>query len=140
MEMNAKQLRPTIGALLVAALLAGCQVSSELRDEEAALRLLRDYEMAVATYDGEAAMALFSDDYEGWRGSGREGVGQMVERMAERESTYELDLSESVVTVDGDTVRIEDVGALMGRWEMKSTYVLVRTDDGWKITDIEFQR
>lgn len=128
------------GALIVAALLTACAVSPELRDEEAAIRLLRDYEMAVATYDADAAVGMFTDDFEGWRGSGKDGIRRMVEGMAEREGTYELDLTEAAVTVDGDTATVANVVALTGRWEMRSTYVLARAGDGWRIASIEFQR
>ena len=129
-------------ALLVGLSLAGCAYmrGDDLKDEVEVLQVLRDYEMAVATYDGQTAMGMYTDEYEGWRGSGKEGIVNMVERMAERESSYEIDLSEADVSFDGDTATIEEVVALTGRWEMKSTYVLVRTDDGWKINAVEFQR
>ncbi len=137
-----QRLACAVCALLAGLSLAGCAYmrGDDLKGEEEVLQVLRDYEMAVASYDGQAAMDMFTDEYEGWRGSGKEGVVSMVERMAERGSTYEMDLSEAEVTVDGDAARIEEVVALTGRWEMKSTYVLVRTDDGWKINAIEFRR
>jgi hypothetical protein len=90
--------------------------------------------------DAQAAMDCFSDTYEGWRGSGKEGVGRMVERMAERGNTIELDLTETVVTVEDETARLTPVRSAWGNREMTSTYVLVRKSDGWKIDAIEFQR
>lgn len=128
---------------LVAVLLAGGCWYIELcapNDEELALRLLRDYEAAVAAYDAEAAMALLADDYQGWRNTGKEGVAQMVGWMEERGSTLELDLTEAVVTVDGDTARVSEVGNRMGSWESKATYVLSRTPDGWRIQSVEMGR
>jgi ketosteroid isomerase-like protein len=112
----------------------------DLQDQVGVLQVLRTYEMAVATYDSQAAMDLFTDEYEGWRGGGKEGIGRMVDMMAERNGSYEFDLTDSVVTVEGDTATVEGVVALMGRWNMRSTYVLVRTGDGWKISDVQFQR
>jgi ketosteroid isomerase-like protein len=131
-----------LGALVSTAVLAGCACLGPTApsDEELALRLLRDYEAAVAAYDAEAAMALLADDYEGWRGSGKESVGRMVEMMEERGGLMELDLTECVVTVEGDTARVSDVVGLTGRWEMRSTYVLSRSPDGWRIKTVEMQR
>jgi len=152
-----------VPVLLVALLVSGCAASQtggaqmspeevreqiailearlpELEDQLAVLQVLRDYEMAVATYDSQAAMDLFTDQYEGWRGGGKEGIGRMVDMMAERNGSYEFDLSESTVTVDGDTATVDGVVAMMGRWNMRSTYVLVRTAHGWKINEVQFQR
>ena len=130
-----------IGAVVLMALLAGCAfIVQPPNDEELTLRLLRDYEAAAATGDAQAAMDCFSDTYEGWRGSGKEGVGQMVERMAERGSSIELNLTETVVTFEDDTARLAPVRSEWGSREMTSTYVLVRTPEGWKIDDIEWQR
>lgn len=111
-----------------------------LDDEELALRLLRDYEAAIAAYDDEATVALLADDYQGWRGSGKEGVAQMVAAMEERGSALELDLTKAVVAVDGDTARVSDVGNRMGQWESRATYVLTRTPAGWKIRSVEIER
>jgi ketosteroid isomerase-like protein len=138
----AMRLASAVFAVALALLAAGCGAlqTGDLEEQKQVLETLRAYEWAVATYDGEAAMDLFTDDYEGWRGSGREGVGRMVEMMAQRNSSLELDLTQSVVAVDGDTATVEGVVGMTGRWEMRSTYVLARTEDGWKITDIQFQR
>jgi hypothetical protein len=130
-----------IGAVAILALLGGCSmIVQPPNDEELTLRLLRDYEAAVYTGDAQAAMDCFSDTYEGFRGSGKEGVGRMVERMTERGSTIELDLTETVVTVEDDTARLTPVRSAWGDREMTSIYVLVRTPEGWKIDDIEWQR
>lgn len=109
-------------------------------DEELALRLLRQYEAAVAAYDVKAATALLADDYRGWRNTGREGVGQMVGWMKDRGTALELDLTRAVVAVDGDTARVMDVGNRMGEWESKATYTLTRTSDGWRIKGVEMAR
>ena len=130
-----------IGVVVLMALLAGCSlIVQPPNDEELTLRLLRDYEAAVAVGDAQAAMDCFSDTYEGWRGSGKEGVGQMVERMAERGSTIELNLTETVVTFEDDTARLAPVRSEWGNREMTSTYALVRTPEGWNIDTIEWQR
>jgi ketosteroid isomerase-like protein len=129
-------------ALLAVLLATGCSYLglSAPDDEELALRLLRDYEAAVAAYDSEAAMALLADDYRGRRNSGKEGVAQMVDRMEEQGSVLELDLREAVVTVDGDAARVSEVGNRMGQWEMKATYVLARSPAGWRIRGMETER
>ena len=130
-----------IGVVVLMAVLAGCSlIVQPPNDEELTLRLLRDYEAAAAMGDAQAAMDCFSDTYEGWRGSGKEGVGQMVERMAERGNTIELNLTETVVTVEDDTARLAPVRSVRGDREMTSTYVLVRTPEGWEIDSIEWQR
>jgi hypothetical protein len=126
---------------VLTALLAGCSlIAQPPNDEELTLRLLRDYEAAVAMGDAQAAMDCFSDTYEGWRGSGKEGVGRMVERMAERGNVVELDLTETVVTVEDDTARLAPVRSGWGNREVTLTYILVRTPGGWKIDDIEWQQ
>ena len=130
-----------VGVVVLMALLAGCSLLVQApNDEELTLRLLRDYEAAAAMGDAQAAMDCFSDTYEGWRGSGKEGVGRMVERMAERGNTIELDLTDTVVTVEGDTAELAPVRSAWGDREISSTYVLVRTPEGWKIDNIEWQR
>jgi ketosteroid isomerase-like protein len=126
--------------LVLTALLAACGESPEPGDEEAVLTTLRNYREAVAAYDADAAMALFTDDYEGLRGTGKEGVGRLVEMMGQREGTYELDLTDAVVKFDGDTARVTGARAQVGRWEIEPVFVLVRTDGGWRISAIERQR
>jgi len=129
-------------ALLAVLLATGCSYLGLAvpDDEERALRLLRDYEAAVAAYDAEAAMALLADDYRGWRNSGKESVAQMVGWMEEQGSVLELDLTEAVVTVDGDAARVSEVGNRMGQWETKATYVLARSPAGWRIQTVEMER
>ena len=129
-------------ALLAVLLATGCSYLglSVPDDEELTLRLLRDYEAAVAAYDSEAAVALLADDYRGWRNSGKEGVAQMVGWMEEQGSVLELDLTDAVVTVDGDAARVSEVGNRMGQWEMKVTYVLARSPAGWRIQGMEAER
>jgi len=109
-------------------------------DEELTLRLLRDYEAAVAGYDPDAALALLADDYRGWRNSGKESVGQMIGWMEERGMVLDLDLTKAVVTVDADRARVSEVGNRMGQFESRATYLLVRTPDGWRIQGIEMER
>jgi len=131
-----------LGAVLTAGLLTGCAClgSGRLKDEEEILRLLRDYEAAIAAYDANAAMDLLADDYQGWRGSGKEGIARMVDMMKERNGFLEFDLTEAVVTVEGDGARVSDVVSLVGEWESSATYMLTRTDRGWKIKGMEIQR
>lgn len=140
--MATRRLIVALGMLLTAAILTGCAYlrGDDLKDEQQALQLLRDYEAAIAAYDAEAAMALLADDYEGWRGSGKEGVARMIDMMRERGGVLELDLTEAVVTVEGDTATVAGVGSLMGRWESKATYVLTRSPDGWRIRDVQIER
>ncbi len=137
--MTRRMLFVALGMLLAAALLTGCAHlgSGGPSDEELALQLLRDYEAAISAYDADAAMALLADDYVGWRGSGREGITRLVDMMKERDSVMELDLSSAVVTVEGDAARVSGVVSHMGQWEMRSTYVLSRSDGGWKIKTVE---
>jgi ketosteroid isomerase-like protein len=130
-------LYPVLAVMLVSAWLPGFGAPN---DEEQALWLLRDYEAAVAAYDSEAAMALLADDYRGWRNSGKESVAQMIDRLKEQGSALELDLTEAVVTVDGDSARVSEVGNRMGQWESRTTYLLSRTPDGWKIRGMEMRR
>lgn len=132
----------SVYALLAIQLATGCWCLGfgAPNDEELTLRLLRDYEAAVAAYDAEATMALLADDYQGWRNSGKESVAQMVGWMEEQGSVLELDLTEAVVTVDGDTARVSEVGNRMGQWESKVTYVLSRTPAGWRIQTVEMGR
>ena len=129
-------------ALLAVLLATGCSYLGLAvpDDEELTLRLLRDYEAAVAAYDSEAAMALLADDYKGWRNSGKEGVAQMVGWMEEQGSALELDLTKAVVAVDGDAARVSEVGNRMGQWETQATYVLARSPAGWRIQSVEMER
>lgn len=131
-----------LGALLATALLTGCAHLGlgGPSDEEQTLQLLRDYEAAIAAYDADAAMDLLADDYEGWRGSGKEGITRFVDWLEENGWTLKLDLTEAVVTVEGDTATVAGVVSLLGEWESSATYVLTRTDDGWKIKDVEMRR
>ena len=129
-------------AVLAVLLATGCWYSGFCApdDEELSLRLLRDYETAIAAYDADAAMALLADDYRGWRNTGKESVVQMVGSIKERGSALELDLTTAVVAVDGDTARVSEVGNRMGGWESKATYVLSRTSAGWRIQSVEIAR
>ncbi len=128
-----------LAVLLSAAVLMGCALvgSGGPTDEELALKLLGDYEAAMAAYNAEAAMALLADDYEGWRGSGKEGIVRFVDMLEERGAVMDLDLSSAVVTVEGDNARVSGVVSQMGEWERRSTYLLSRSDGGWKIRGTE---
>ena len=131
-----------LAVLSAMALLSGCASlgSRGPSDEEQALRLLRDYEAALAAYDADAAMALLSDDYQGWRGSGKEGIAGLVGWLKQSGQALELDLTNAVVTVQDGTATVAPVVSLMGTWESSATYVLARTDHGWRIKGVEMQR
>jgi len=137
--MTRARLCGMLATLLSAAVLTGCAAmgSGGPTDQELALKVLKDYEAAIAAYNGDAAMALLADDYEGWRGSGKEGIVRLVDMMKERGAVMHLDLSGAVVTVEGDTARVSGVVSQMGEWERQSTYVLSRSDGGWKIKGME---
>ena len=137
--MTKGRLSGVLAMLLSAAVLTGCAAmgSGGPTDQELALKVLGDYGAAIAAYDADAAMALLADDYEGWRGSGKEGTVRFVDMMKERGSVMELDLSSTVVTVEGDTARVAGVVSKFGERERRSTYVLSRADGGWKIRGME---
>ena len=137
--MTKARLSGVLAMLLSAAVLTGCAAmgSGGPTDQELALKVLGDYGAAIAAYDADAAMALLADDYEGWRGSGKEGTVRFVDMMKERGSVMELDLSSTVVTVEGDTARVAGVVSKFGERDMRSTYVLSRADGGWKIRGME---
>ncbi len=128
-----------LAVLLSAAVLMGCASLGfgGPTDEELALKLLGDYEAAMAAYNADAAMALLADDYKGWRDSGKEGTVRFVDMMEERGSVLELDLTSAVVTVEGDSARVSGVVSYVGEWEWHSTYLLSRSDGGWKIRGTE---
>jgi ketosteroid isomerase-like protein len=131
-----------LGVLSAAFLAMGCAWPGARgpSDEEQALRLLRDYEAAIDAYDADAATALLSDDYVGFRGSGKEGVARLVDMLKQQGGALELDLTNAVVTVEGGTAKVAPVVSLMGQWESTATYVLTRTDKGWRIKGVEMQR
>lgn len=94
----------------------------------------------MAAYDAEAAKALLAGDYEGWRGTGKEGIERMVDWLRRDSQALELDLTEAVVTVEGNTARVAPVVSLIGEREASGTYVLTRTDRGWRIKGVEMRR
>lgn len=140
--MAKTRLVAVLGMLSAAFLTIGCAWPGATgpSDEEQALRLLRDYEAAIDAYDADAAMALLSDDYVGFRGSGKEGVARLVDMLEQQGGALELDLTNAVVTVENGTTRVAPVVSLMGQWEFPATYVLARTPQGWRIKGVEMQR
>jgi ketosteroid isomerase-like protein len=118
---------------------SGCahRGSDSPNDEELTLQLLRNYESAIAAYDAKAAKALLADDYVGFRNSGKEGIDRLIGWMQGNSSVLQLDLTQAVVAVDGDTARVSEVGNQMGQRNSTVTYVLTRASDGWKIQTVE---
>ena len=133
------RLLAAMAVLLMATLATGCALlgGGGATDEELALQLLRDYEAAYATYDAEAAKALLADDYVGRRNNGKEGIDRRMQWMEENGRVLQLDLTNAVVTVDGDTARVSEVGRTWGNRDFTVTYVLSRSADGWLIQTVE---
>jgi ketosteroid isomerase-like protein len=116
----------------------GCAVLGGMSDTDLVCDVMTQWNDAMKAGDVDAVMALYSEDYEGWRGTGieelRERFDNWVPRMAEAEESA-FDLSEAVPIVEENTATFSPVIFRMRDRSLRIQYTLTKEADGvWRIS------
>jgi uncharacterized protein (TIGR02246 family) len=141
---------PLLSLLLAATLAVPCRVGAQAPDDVAAVKaLVARYVEAREARDGTALAALFTSDADQLVSSGewrrgrdavvRGGLASSAQNSGARTITIETVrlMSREVAIADG---RYEIAGGADGPRRMWTTFVLVRTADGWRIAAIRNMR
>jgi len=124
--------------MVLAAIGTSCAMLGGKSDDELVCGVMTQWDAAMNAGDVDAVMALYSEDYEGMRGMGRDQMREMLERflprMAEAEESM-FDLSGADAAVEGDTATFGPVTLQMGERSFDMQYNLAKGTDGvWRIT------
>ena len=130
-------------AVLLAAgmfvLAAGCEMGG-LSDEAQLTAALGQWKAATEAQDIDKMMEPYSEDYEGNRGEGKEGVRQFLSGMIEEGALedVDMDISEAEIEIEGDNATVGPIiyAGDLGEIEMKR--ILKKEDDGvWRVVGAE---
>ena len=128
-----------IALVMIMALVGtGCAVFGWMNDTDRVNDVMTQWDAAMRAGDVDAVMALYSENYKGWRGTSvdelRERLENWLPRMAEAgESVF--DISEAVPTVDGNTATFSPVTLRMRDRAFQIRYTLTKEADGvWRIS------
>ena len=129
-----------IAALLVTSLLllaAGCGVPSDVGQLSSSLV---QWKVALEAQDIDKMMEPYSDDYEGERGEGKEGVRQFLSRMMDEGALedIDMDISEAEIKIEGDKATVGPI-RYAGDWgEVEMMRILKKESDGvWRVVGTE---
>jgi ketosteroid isomerase-like protein len=131
-----------IAALLVAGLFVlagGCEMGG-LSDEAQLTAALGQWKAATEAQDIDKMMEPYSEDYEGGRGEGKEGVREFLSGMKEEGALedIDMDISEAEIEIDGDEATIGPI-IYAGNWgEIEMVRTLKKESDGvWRVVGAE---
>ena len=131
-----------IAVLLVAGMLvaaAGCEMGG-LSDEAQLTAALGQWKAATEAQDIDKMMEPYSEDYEGNRGEGKEGVRQFLSGMIEEGALedVDMDISEAEIEIEGDNATVGPI-IYAGDWgEIEMKRILKKEDDGvWRVVGAE---
>jgi len=125
-------------ALAIAVVGAGCATLGGPSDEELVADVMAQWETAMESGTADEIIALYSENYQGTRGYGRDEWKSMLERFLPRvrqQGVKMADTSEMVISVEGDTATAGPITFGSGRRSMKMQLTLTKEADGvWRIT------
>ena len=131
-----------IAVLLVAGVLVvagGCEMGG-LSDEAQLTAALGQWKAATEAQDIDKMMEPYSEDYEGGRGEGKEGVRQFLSGMKEEGALedIDMDISEAEIEIEGDEATVGPI-IYAGDWgEVEMTRILKKESDGvWRVVGTE---
>ena len=131
-----------IAVLLVAGMLlvaAGCEMGG-LSDEAQLTAALGQWKAATEAQDIDKMMEPYSEDYEGGRGEGKEGVRQFLSGMIDEGALedIDMDISEAEIEIEGDEATVGPI-IYAGDWgEIEMKRVLKNESDGvWRVVGAE---
>ncbi len=132
-----------IAVLLVAGMLvaaAGCEMAGGLSDEAQLTAALGQWKAATEAQDIDKIMEPYSEDYEGGRGEGKEGVRQFLSGMIEEGAMedIDMDISEAEINIEGDKATVGPI-IYAGNWgEIEMKRILKKESDGvWRVVSAE---
>ena len=116
----------------------GCAVLGGPSDTDLVCDVMTQWDTAMQAGDVDTIMALYSDDYSGWRGTGVEELRERFEdwlpQMAEAGESI-FDISEGIPTVEGNTATFSPVIFRMRDRSLQMQYTLTKGADGvWRIS------
>jgi len=132
-----------IAALFVASLLvlaAGCEMVGGGSDKAQLTAALSQWKAALEAEDIDKMMEPYSDDYEGERGEGKEGVRQFLEGLMDEGALedIDMDISEAEIKIEGDKATVGPI-IYAGDWgEIELKRILKKENDGvWRVVGAE---
>ena len=124
--------------VLAAVLISGCQMGAT--DEEQLTAALGQWKAAVEAQDLDKMMEPYSDDYEGERGEGKEGVRQFLSGLIDEGALedIDMDISEAEINIEGDKATVGPI-LYAGNWgEIEMMRILKKEADGvWRVVGAE---
>ncbi|HIJ70529.1 MAG TPA: SnoaL-like domain-containing protein [Planctomycetes bacterium] len=130
-----------ISVIVTAGLLvAGCEMAGGMSENAKLTAALGQWKTALEEQDLDKMMEPYSEDYEGERGEGREGVRRFLERMMDEGALedVEMDVSEAEIKINGDKATVGPI-VYTGDWgEIEMTRILKKESDGvWRVVGTE---
>ncbi len=132
-----------IAALLAVGLFvlaAGCEMAGGLSDEAQLTAALGQWKAATEAQDIDKMMEPYSEDYEGSRGEGKEGVREFLSGMIDEGALedIDMDISEAEIEIDGDEATVGPI-IYAGNWgEVEIIRTLKNESDGvWRVVGSE---
>ncbi|MHC5059648.1 MAG: YybH family protein [Planctomycetota bacterium] len=132
-----------IAALLVVGLFVlagGCKMAGGLGDEAQLTAALGQWKAATEAQDIDKMMEPYSENYEGNRGEGKEGVREFLSGMKKQGALEEIDMdiSEAEITIEGDEATVGPI-TYSGDWgEVQMVRNLKKESDGiWRVVSAE---
>ena len=117
----------------------GCAGMGGPNDETLIMGVITDYVAAMDAGNVDDLMALYSKDFTDARGTTYDELRSRLDRMLPLISQYEveIDTSEVVVTVDGNSAEAGPVVLTGAGRSMSSNLILAKEGGTWRITGTE---
>ncbi|MHC4455700.1 MAG: YybH family protein [Planctomycetota bacterium] len=123
---------------LVVVFLYGCQMGPT--DQEQLTTALGQWKAALEAQDIDRMMEPYSEDYEGERGRGKEGVREFLSGLMDEGAldNIDMDISEAQIEIEGDKATVGPIIYSGGWGEIEMMRILKKEDDGvWRIVGAE---
>jgi len=124
----------------VGLLASGCELAGGPSDKAQLTAAIGQWKSAFEAQDLDKMMEPYSDDYEGERGEGKEGVRQFLKGLMDQGYLEEIDMdiSDAGVKIEGDKATVGPI-RYSGDWgEMETMRTLKKESDGvWRVVGVE---
>ena len=121
---------------VIATLMFGCALFGGPTDEESITGQLETWKTSLESQDLDRIMAVYSTDYKGRRGAGKEELRERMERIIDGGYLLdrEINLTEAVINVDGETAVAGPIEMTTSRGPWRFNFEFKKDADGqWRI-------
>jgi ketosteroid isomerase-like protein len=129
-----------LGALISLVGLGGCAtLGGGASDEELVLGALTAWRDALMNDDVEAALAIYSEDFEGMQGGGKDQTADMLHGASDSGDLADIEfiIEEATIIVDGDTAEAEPVVISADFGEFEMVFILAKEEGTWRFVGQE---